>query len=316
MKRFFKWAAITFAVLIAGGAVLGYTPDTDPAAMKARYATPPSRFIDLGDGTKVHIRDQGKADAPPLVLIHGSNASLHTWEPWVRLLGDQYRIITLDLPGHGLTGASPRGYTQAAYVDVVDAVMAKLGVTRAVIGGNSMGGGVSWAYALKHPAKVDALILLDAGGAPREPSKSMPIGFRVAQTPGLRNVMAYVTPRSMVASSLQSSVSVKSVASEAAVTRYWELLRYPGNRTATIARFADYGTAPTPVAALSAIKAPTLILWGEEDGVISVKSAYWFAKEIPGSKLIVYTGIGHLPMEEAPERSAADVRTWLAGLKR
>ncbi|MGV0033428.1 MAG: alpha/beta fold hydrolase [Candidatus Azotimanducaceae bacterium WSBS_2022_MAG_OTU7] len=66
----------------------------------------------------MHYRDEGNASGYPLVLVHGSNASLHTWEPWVSLLGDDYRIISLDLPGHGLTGGVPDGdYSSAAQVN-------------------------------------------------------------------------------------------------------------------------------------------------------------------------------------------------------
>ena len=65
---------------------------------------------------------------------------------------------------------------------------------------------------------------------------------------------------------------------------------------------------------LAAIKVPTLILWGEEDNLIPVKSANWFAEATPGSKLIVYSAVGHIPMEEIPEKSAADVKLWLDAL--
>jgi pimeloyl-ACP methyl ester carboxylesterase len=313
VKRVVKWIMIALVVLVAGGLVIGYTPDTDPAAMKVKYAGGASRFLDLGNGLNVHYRDEGKRDGRVLVLIHGSNASLHTWEPWVKRLGPDYRIISLDLPGHGLTGPNPSGrYDTASFVEVVDRVMAKLAVEKAVIGGNSMGGGVSWNFALAHPNKTAGLILLDAGGAPRLETKGMPIGFRIARTPGLNQIMKIVSPRSLFAKSLRSSVSVQSIVNEPMIDRYWELNRYPGNRAATLWRFQDFDKQPAPDAAkLSSIGVPTLILWGADDQVIPVQSADWFARGIKGSQRIIYPKVGHLPMEETADQSATDVRNWL-----
>jgi pimeloyl-ACP methyl ester carboxylesterase len=317
MKRFFKWLGIAVLVLAIGGFAIGYTPDTDPQAMKARYAGAPSQFFDFGDGLAVHVRDQGKRDGPALVLIHGSNASLHTWEPWVKRLGGDYRIITLDLPGHGLTGQHPGGvYDYPVFVDVVDKVMAKLGVERAVIGGNSMGGGVTWMYALAHPEKTDGVLLVDAAGAPQWKAKSVPIGFRLARTPVINKLMLYISPRSIFEKSLKASVSVQSVADAATVDRYWELNRFPGNREATLQRFAyAHNNHPATKAQLAAIKAPVMIMWGEEDGLIPVTSAKWFASALPSAKMVIYPKVGHLPMEEVADQSAADVKAWLAEIR-
>jgi pimeloyl-ACP methyl ester carboxylesterase len=99
------------------------------------------------------------------MLLHGSNASLHTWEPWVALLGDEYRIVSVDLPGHRLTGRVPDDDdSMAAFVATVAAVADHLGIDRFALGGNSMGGGVTWQFALAHPERVSAMILVDAVG--------------------------------------------------------------------------------------------------------------------------------------------------------
>jgi len=316
MKRIFKWLFGIVALLLIGGLAIGYTPDTDAAEMKAKYGGGASQFITLQPGLTVHVRDEGRRYGPVLVLIHGSNSSLHTWVPWVERLGGQYRIVSLDLPGHGLTGRHPSGdYDYPIFVDVVDKVMVKLGIDRAVIGGNSMGGGVTWMYALAHPEKVQAMILVDAAGAPRWEARKAPIGFRIARMPILRDVAKIITPRSMVESSLQTSVSVKSVVTDAAVDRYWELLRYPGNREATIKRFSYmHNNHPATKERLARLQIPTLILWGEEDNLIPAKSAKWFAEVIPESRLIIYPKVGHLPMEEVADQSAADVAAWLPGV--
>ncbi len=313
MKRVFKWLGGLLLLAVIALFALGYTPDTDTAAMRAKYASAASQFIDVGGGLTMHVRDEGNRAGPVLVLLHGSNASLHTWEPWVALLGAKYRIISVDQIGHGLTGPNPAGqYDGAAFVSTLDALLTNLGVNRFALAGNSMGGYVAWEYALAHPDKLTQLVLVDAAGPPDDPNKKLPIGFRIARTPGLNKIALVITPRSVFEKSLRGSVANQSIVTPQAIDRYWELNRYPGTRAATGARFAQYGKRDANTGRLSEIKVPTLILWGEEDKLIPVSGADWFARAIPGSVKIVYPGIGHLPMEEAPDRTAADVDAFLS----
>jgi pimeloyl-ACP methyl ester carboxylesterase len=302
-------AAIAALLVIAWAALR--VPDTDAAAMKAKYAPAPSQFVEVAPGLTVHLRDQGPRDAPVLVLLHGSNASLHTWQQWVARLTPSYRVVTFDFPGHGLTGPAPdRQYTTEAYVRDVDAVVTKLGLTRFALGGNSMGGGVAVGYTIAHPDKVAALILVDAGGAPARGDSSLPIGFRIARTPVIRDIVKDITPRAIIETSLHQTVSVQSVVTPATVDLYWELLRYPGNRQATMDRFSQ-GYSHFDPAAVAGITAPTLIVWGREDKLIPVASADWYAATIKGSKAVILDGVGHIPMEEAPDASLAPVKAFL-----
>lgn len=313
MKRAFKWFFGLLLVALIALFAIGYTPDTDPAAMRAKYASKASQFIEVGGGLTMHIRDEGNPAGPVLVLLHGSNASLHTWEPWVARLGAKYRIISVDQIGHGLTGPNPSGeYDGAAFVATLDALLTKLGVTRFALAGNSMGGYVAWEYALAHPGKLTQLVLVDAGGPPDDPNKQLPIGFRIARTPGLSKIALVITPRSMFEKSLHGSVSNQAIVTPQAIDRYWELNRYPGNRKATGDRFAQYAKRGTNTGRLGEITVPTLILWGDQDKLIPVSGADWFAAQIPGSVKIVYPGIGHMPMEEAPDQSAADADAFLS----
>lgn len=316
MKRVLKWLGIILLVAIATLFFWGYAPDTDAGAMKAKYGGGTSRFVELQPGLNVHYRDEGKRDGRVVVLIHGSNASLHTWEPWVKRLGNDYRIISMDLPGHGLTGVDPAGtYDNASYVGVVDRLLTKLGVGKAVIGGNSMGGGVSWMYALAHPEKTEALLLVDAGGQPQAKPDELPIGFRLMRMPIIKEAARLIAPRSIFESTIQNTMSVQSKIDDALIDRYWELNRYPGNREATMKRFSSPGSMKSGTKEqLATIKVPVMIMWGEEDKLIPVSSARWFAEAIPGAKLVVYPGVGHIPMEEVPDQSAADVKAWLDAL--
>jgi pimeloyl-ACP methyl ester carboxylesterase len=297
------------------------TPDTDAAAMRAKYGGPPSQFVDIGGGVTVHLRDEGPKDAPAILLLHGSNADLHTWEPWAAALKDRYRVIRFDQVGHGLTGPDPKhDYSRANYVADVLAVADKLGLKTFILGGSSMGGKHALAFAVAHPHRVAGLVLVDASGGPkledkadasRKDSGGGNIGFTIAQTPGINLLVEQVTPRSLIAQSLEQSVSVKSVASEAAIDRYWELLRYPGNRRATLKRFG-YPYEPLSKGEIAAITAPMLILWGEEDRLIPLAAGQWLAATLPNAALKTYPNIGHLPQEEAAQATLADLQPWLA----
>lgn len=311
MKRILKGLALLATMAIALLFAWGYAPDRNPADMRGTYANAGSQFVDVGGGLTMHVRDEGKRDGPVLVLLHGSSASLHTWEPWVKRLGATYRVISVDQIGHGLTGPNPSGdYSMQAFTGTLDSLLTKLGVSRFALAGNSMGGGIAWNYALAHPEKLTALILVDAGGAPDARPTSLPIGFRIAQTPGINRLAEIITPRGMVERSLRQSVSNQAIVNDAMIDRYWDLLLYPGNRRATGQRFAT-PRVPADPARLGQMKVPTLILWGAEDKLIPLSAGQWFAKTISGAKLIVYPGIGHIPMEETPDKSAADVANWL-----
>ncbi len=294
-------------LLIAGLFIAFQVPDIPVEQLRAKYGSPASRYVEVAPGTVIHVRDEGPRDGFPIVLLHGSNASLHTWEPWVARLSPKYRVVSFDFPAHGLSGPVPsRDYSQGAYVAVTEKVVDRLGLTRFAIAGNSMGGGVAWHYAAAHPDKVAGLVLVDSVGQPEPGKSSPPIGFRIARIPVLRDLLASVLPRSMIDQSLHQSVSVQSIVTPAAVDRYWELLRYPGNRSATMDRFAGYHRQDD-TALLKTITAPTQIIWGRDDKLIPVGSADWFSKHLPNARVTILDQVGHIPMEEAPDRSLAPV---------
>lgn len=316
-----KWVFRGFLALVALLVIaflIFRTPDTDAAEMRAKYGGPPSQFVTIGEGVTVHLRDEGPKQAPALILLHGSNADLHTWELWVQALKAKYRVIRFDQVGHGLTGPDPKDdYSRANYVSDVGAVADKLGLKQFILGGNSMGGKHALAYAIAHPERVTGLVLVDGSGGPmlkldkkQDDGDSGNIGFKIAQTPGINLLVEQITPRSLVAQSLEQSVSVKSVASEAAVDRYWEMLRYPGNRRAMLKRFSQ-PYDPLGEAEIAAVATPALILWGEEDRLIPVEAGQWLAKTLPNNRLVVYPGIGHLPHEEAVAATLGDLLPWL-----
>ncbi len=313
--RRWRWVAAAVVLLLMGLYFAVREPDTDAPAMRAKYTTAASRFMTVEPGLSVHYRDEGPPDALPVMLLHGSNASLQTWEPWVARLKDKYRIITFDFPGHGLTGPSPtHAYTGADYMKLAGEVADQLKLTRFVIGGNSMGGGVAAAFAAAHPDRVAGLILVDAAGAAfKGKTPDLPIGFRIARMPVVRDIVQNITPRAMIAKSLEQTVGDPASVTPAQVDRYWELLRYPGNRGATIERFSE-PYSKVDAAALARFTGPTVIVWGSADKLIPVDNAGWFSKTLTNSRVTILDKVGHIPMEEAPDRALAPVLPMLASV--
>ena len=313
--RRWRWVVAAVVLLLMGLYFAARVPDTDAPAMRAKYTTAASQFMTVEPGLSVHYRDEGPRDGLPVMLLHGSNASLQTWEPWVARLKDKYRVITFDFPGHGLTGPSPTlGYTGAAYATLVGEIADRLQLTRFVIGGNSMGGGVAAGYAAAHPDRIAGLILVDAAGAPfKGDTADLPIGFRIARMPVVRDLVQNITPRAMIAKSLEQTVGDPASVTPAQVDRYWELLRYPGNREATIDRFSEPYTK-VDAAALAKVSAPAIIVWGSADRLIPVDNAGWFSKTLANSRVTILDHVGHIPMEEAPDRALAPVLPMLASV--
>ncbi len=305
------WVVAALAAMLVAAWFALRVPDVPVATLRAKYGGPPSRFVEVLPGLTVHLRDEGPRGALAMILLHGSNASLLDWQDWTDRLKGRYRVVRFDFPGHGLTGPDPaRGYSTDAYLAVVDAVARAEHLDRFALAGNSMGGGVAWRYAAAHPDKVTALILVDAAGAPYHGGGDRPLGFRVARLPVIRDLVGGVLPRSLIARSLHQTVTVQSAVTPAVVDRYWELLRYPGDRRATLERFSLAYPASDPTL-LARLTMPVLILWGRDDKLIPVASTAWFRRGIPRARTIVYEGVGHLPMEEVPDRSAADVAAFL-----
>lgn len=285
-------------------------PDQSVEALAPRWATPPSTFLDAA-GLQVHLRDEGPRDDPtPILLLHGTGASLHTWDGWARRLTRDRRVVRFDLPGFGLTGPTPDGvYTIERYVETVIAVADELGIERFVLAGNSLGGYAAWATAVLHPDRVERLILVDAAGYPFQ-SQSVPLAFRIARMPVLGRMLGQVLPRSVVERSVRDVYGDPSKVTPALVDRYFDLATRAGNRAALVARFEQ--TQPGQLAGrVPELRLPTLILWGRKDRLIPLENGERFTREIPGSRLIVFDDLGHVPQEEDPDGTVAPVLQFL-----
>ena len=288
-------------VFIAAGFFATWAPDRSVQELSVRWAKSPSQFLDI-NGMQVHLRDEGPREDPlPIVLLHGTSASLHTWDGWVSSLAGQRRVIRFDLPAFGLTGPdSNNDYSIDAYVRLVGAVVDQLGVKSFVLAGNSLGGQVAWNTALVMPQRVKKLVLIDSAGYAFQPA-SVPIGFAVARIPGLRVLMEYFLPRGVVASSVRNVYGDPSRATSELIDRYYELTLRAGNRKALAIRMDQRLSGDEST--IKNLKLPTLLLWGAKDRLIPLENAKRFESDIVGSQLVVFEDLGHVPQEENAQRT-------------
>jgi pimeloyl-ACP methyl ester carboxylesterase len=307
-----KWLLrilLLLAVALVGAFLLARTPDGDAEALIAQYGGSQARFVDSPSG-RIHYRVSGPEGAPALLLIHGSNSALLTWEGVRGALEDRYRIVALDLPGHGLTGPNPkRDYRADAMLAAIPPVLDAAGIDKAIWVGNSMGGWLTWRGALAMPERVAGIVLIDASGYTEGEKVTPYLGARLASSWLGRQILPHVTPKSLVQSSLVENYAKPERLKPAMVDYYYDMLHFPGNRAASVLR-QQTDREPQFWARIGGISVPTLVLWGEQDSVIPVSHADGFVAAIKGAKKVTYADAGHLPMEEIPRRVARDIDEW------
>ena len=316
--RYLTYTLLTLLALAGGLAYFFIGPGLPKAEVDARYSSPASQFLELGDQGRIHFRDEGKRDGLPLLLVHGSTASLHTYEPWVQRLAGEYRLISLDLPGHGLTGETPAGdYSADAYVAVMEALRAYLSLGKFVLVGHSMGGHVALSYARAYPDNLLALALVASSGLElqAEDERQPPFIFTLLQEPWFQDVAAYLDMGLLLDQGLSAAYSDSSVLTDALKRRYYELNMREGTRAATVKRIQQ-GRQLLPESAIAAIRVPVLVMWGEKDVLTPFAMAVRFTELLPAVQTAFYKQVGHMPMEEIPNLSARDLRAFLARLPR
>ena len=314
MKLLVKSALLVLAGLVfflVAGVVAIWAPDKTVDELRGRWAQPPSQFV-LIDGLRVHLRDEGPRDDPlPIVLIHGTSDSLHTWDGWATVLQRQRRVIRFDLPGFGLTGPNQdNDYSIKRYVSFVAAVLDHLGVQRCVLAGNSLGGQIAWATAVAMPQRVRQLVLVDASGYPVQPN-AVPLAFALARTPGARLALEYLLPRGLVQSSLRKVYGDPSKVTPELVDRYYDMALRAGNRRALGYRM-DLALVDQSEQ-IKELSVPTLVMWGGQDPLIPLQAGRQFARDVPGARLVVFEGLGHLPQQEDPLRTVGELQKFLDG---
>jgi pimeloyl-ACP methyl ester carboxylesterase len=310
MKKLIKFSLLAISAFLIIVISIYWKNDIDINELKNKYAYPTSSFIFI-EGINVHFRDVGKGDA--ILLIHGTGASLHTWEKWINILSTDYRVISFDLPGFGLTGPDPNhNYQISRYTAILDSLMVKLKVDSFHIAGNSLGGLVAWHYTTQFPQKILTLNLIDAAGLP-QPGKKPPFIFQLAKLPVLSTLLQKVTPKSIIEKSMLDVYKNDQLVTEKLIDRYFELSLREGNRTAFVKRMSQLNEKLV-VGDLENITVPVLIQWGKDDRWIPLANAFEFQKLIPKAELIIYDS-GHVPMEENPMETVKDYMIFLKNSK-
>ena len=276
------------------------TPDVSVDSLKRQYTDSNSHFMSV-DGLEVHYKDEGSGT--PIILLHGTSASLHTWDGWTKeLIKNNYRVIRMDLPAFGITGANKDNlYDLPSYSKFLTDFVNQLELNKFILAGNSLGGSISWHYTSSNPEKVQKLILLDPAGFPSK--KERPLVFELAEIPILNQILKHITPKSLIKDNLEQVYFDDSKVTENLVDRYHQMILREGSRAAFIERAKLEGQDYTEL--LYTIKSPTLIIWGEDDLWIPVEDSFKFKERMANSSLVIMKETGHVPMEEKPIESVA-----------
>jgi pimeloyl-ACP methyl ester carboxylesterase len=301
---------IAFAV--AGLATYAYwrtLRPPDPVDAAALYMTADDRMMEIA-GAKVRVRIEGPDDALAIILMHGFIYSLESWDAWAAALKSDYRVVRFDLLGHGLSGPdAEERYSPQERAEFLGEVMDALGVERAIIGGNSLGGLAAWRFAATAPDRVDALILVSPGAYPTNGVENEPL-------PPPPQVEAFLRTAAdpAVAFTLGNIYADKADVTPERIKLVGTMMRQEGNGEAFVKSIKEF-SLPDPEPMLAKITAPTLIFWGAEDRVMPVDHGERLARAIANARLIIYPGVGHVPHEEEPEKSVAALRAFLAEAK-
>ncbi len=305
IKYFVYLFVISLIFVIRGGVYA----DISVEDLKNDYANEQSQFIEVNE-MQVHYRDEG--DGFPIVLVHGTAASLHTWDAWTHELKKTNRVIRMDLPAFGITGPNKNAdYSLEAYTTFLHSFLEKLQLKKFHIAGNSLGGNIAWNYTADYPENVEKLILVDASGLPT--NKQPPAIFKMAKTPLLKTLFLYVTPKILIKKNIEEVYADDSKITDALVDRYHKMALRIGNRKAFIDRAkTDFGLdSIVNINKLKSIQTPTLLIWGAQDLWIPLGNGIRMDRILVNSKLEVLENSGHVPMEENPNESLKILKNFL-----
>jgi len=297
---------VALAAILLGGCWL-YTPDKPRAALEKLYLRQAGDMLTVA-GNQLHVRDNGPKHAPAVILLHGFGSSLHTFEPWAEALKADYRVVRLDLPGSGLSPPDPSGdYTDARSTEILLVLMDQLGIGKAALVGNSIGGRIAWTMAADHPERVEKLVLISPDGFA---SPGFAYG-EAADVPAVMQAMRFALPKSAIRPNLTASYGDPKRLTEATVKRYYDLMLAPGGRGALLKRM-EQTVLTDPATRLPQIKAPVLLLWGKKDRLIPFSNSADYTKLLADSRIVSFEDLGHVPMEEDPAQSLKPLREFLA----
>lgn len=308
LKRILKIIGVVLLVLVALALIVPLVipiPPLQNTVPEEKLADADSQFIDL-NGLRVHYKKMG-AGEPAFVLLHGFASSTYSWDNVLSEFGTRGATVAYDRPAFGLTSRPLPGewktqnpYSPEANADLVIALMDAQGMDRAILVGNSAGGAVAMDVALRHPDRVEALILVDAaiyeGGG--RPAWIAP----VLNLPQMQRLGPWLV-RSFADSGmelLRTAYHDTGKITPETIAAYRKPLRID-NWDAALWQFTTAAN-PRPLAArLAELKMPVLVITGDDDRVVPTANSVRLAQEIPNARLAVLENCGHLPQEECPQ---------------
>ena len=297
-----------YGVYLQGEPAVAATPLTDPdngyivTIMIEEDKMDAGSSVVLQDGLTVHYKRAGHGMV--VLLLHGSGASLASFDGVAARLSASFDVLRIDLPGFGRTGPrADRDYRIEILASTVGQVMEVLGVSRYALVGHSLGGNIAWNLALDRPERIAGLVLINATGYP---GKSLPAGMRLAQNPFLRPLLRRWMPRFAVARSLRLAAGSGFAVDDAMIDRVYAMANRPGNREA----FVDFVNTRQRdrSAEIPRITTPTLILRSA-----SIDGQY-FAHDIPTAREEVHADGGRLLPQEDPGWVADAIERFLVSL--
>ena len=294
------FVALSLVILIT----TNITKDIPLKDLKSEFKNESSRFAEV-DGILVHYTDEG--EGTPIILLHGTGASLHTWDLWAEKLKENYRVLRITLPGFGLSGPRlDKRYEIKDYVNLLDSFVELVGIEKFYLVGNSLGGSIAWLYTSFYDEKIKKLILINSSGFEMV---EIPFVIRIARNNFLNFLVKKTSAKFLIKKSLKEVYYDDKLISKSTIDRYYKLNLREGNRQAFVDRalinYVDYTSR------LKKIKSPTLILWGENDEWINVKYAQKFKSMIKDSRVSIMNRTGHIPMEEKPYESLKIMQDFL-----
>ena len=326
VKRFLKIFSILLFILIVFSIYNSIYFDIPRKELEEKYATYPSDFLILNNGSRIHYRDQGNISGPTIMLLHGFTSSLFSFDRLVPLLTKDYRVISYDFPGFGLTGAVPsRDYSFQSLLDSVSEIRKELKIEELILLGHSMGGRVAWHYAAEHPDEIEGLIIVGSGVIANDKdfikfqeNNGDPIIFDLLRADfPFKDQLLYFTPKFFAAQGAKTSIYDQALVTEELITLFHELALLDGTRLA----FGDMMSQVKKndfidnLDLLKSIEVPTLVIHGEKDNLVNLWSVKYFEEYIDDVDVQYYSDIGHFPIYEDPQRSFKDINKFILSLK-
>jgi len=320
IKKILKFSSLSLLILLIIVIYNSIYLDIPKNEIISKYANESSKFLELSDGSLIHLRDEGNKKGKVILLIHGFNGSLFNYEPMVPFLTDEYRVISLDLPAHGLTGAVKSDlYSHEGFEKVIGEVVKLLGINKFYFVGHSMGGMIAWRYALKHLDQLNGLIIIGSPFIANEEEykdfqsvNAPPAAFEIIESKFFRRALEYVTPRLLVKEGVSQTVYDQSIVTDELVDQFHDIILMEGTRLAIGMLVEDHEddfiANPND---LKNISIPSLILHGEEDNLVDIRFVEHFIDKIPNVRLISYPNVGHMPPMEIPALLAQDIRGFI-----